>query len=176
MQANHWSRVLPRAVVDDCDRMVNVRKGMHSSREVTGRESVAKGGSGPSWPGRSRGARRKNEQARGRRRNSRREIGSLSKLQEGSDTPASERWPHEDHSPTVSDVLTMLDRLGASLSARERKKRATAFAQARAYIPQLAASGCIAPPPIQASFPKPPLKGGVRVDVNVFEGRIVPDP
>jgi hypothetical protein len=69
----------------------------------------------------------------------------------------------------------MLDRVEASLSARERKKRAVAFAQARAYVPQLGASGCMAPPPIQASFPKPALKRGIRVDVNVFEGRIVPD-
>jgi hypothetical protein len=69
----------------------------------------------------------------------------------------------------------MLDRLEASLPARERKIRVTAFAQARAYIPQLAARGYTAPPPIQASFPKPALKGGIRVDVNIFQGRIVPD-
>lgn len=94
--------------------------------------------------------------------------------QEGSDTLASVRWPHEERPPAVTEVLSMLERLETSLSARERKKRATAFAQARAYVPQLAASGCTAPPPLQASFPKPPLKGGIRVDVNVFEGRIVP--
>jgi hypothetical protein len=69
----------------------------------------------------------------------------------------------------------MLDHVEASLSARERKKRQTAFSQARAYVPQLAATGCTAPPPVQASFPKPALKGGIRVDVNLFEGRILPD-
>jgi hypothetical protein len=74
----------------------------------------------------------------------------------------------------VADVLTLLVRLEAQLSIRERKKRETAFAQARAYVPQLAASGFMAPPPVQASFPKPPLKHGVRVDINVFEGRIIP--
>jgi hypothetical protein len=41
-------------------------------------------------------------------------------------------------------------------------------------VRQLAACDFTAPPPVQQSFPKPALKGGVRVDVNVFEGRIVP--
>lgn len=94
--------------------------------------------------------------------------------QEGSKTLESERWPHTQRPPTVSEVLDMRGRLESRLAPRERQIRQHAFAQARAYVPQLAASGYTAPPKLQASFPKPALRGGIRVDLNVFEGRIVP--
>ena len=68
----------------------------------------------------------------------------------------------------------MLKELEAKLTERENQVRQQAFAQARAYIPHLAASGYTAPPPLQRSFPQAPLKGGVRIDLNLFEGRIVP--
>jgi hypothetical protein len=93
---------------------------------------------------------------------------------QGGGIQESERWPHPERPPAVAEVLDMLDRLEAKLTARERQLRLAAFAQARAYVPQLAASGYTAPPKLQVSFPKPALKGGIRVDLNVFEGRIVP--
>jgi hypothetical protein len=93
---------------------------------------------------------------------------------QGNGTQQAESWPHPQRAPTVADVLDMLTRLEAKLTASERQVRAHAFAQARAYIPQIAATGYTAPPPLQRSFPQPPLMGGIRVDLNIFSGRIVP--
>jgi hypothetical protein len=93
---------------------------------------------------------------------------------QGGGTQESERWAHPERPPTVAEVLDMLARLEAKLTATERQQRQTAFAQARAHVPRLAAAGVSAPPKMQFSFPQPPLKGGLRVDINIFEGRIVP--
>ncbi len=93
---------------------------------------------------------------------------------QGGGTQESESWPNPQQPPTVADVLDMLTKLEAKLTVSERQARQQAFAQARAYVPQLAASGYTAPPPLQRSFPQPPLQGGVRVDLNIFSGRIVP--
>ena len=93
---------------------------------------------------------------------------------QGGGTQESERWPHPEHPPTVGEVLDMLARLEAKLTAAERQQRQTGFAQARAHVPRLATAGVSAPPKLQFSFPQPPLKGGIRVDINIFEGRIVP--
>jgi hypothetical protein len=94
--------------------------------------------------------------------------------QEGSNTIASERWDRPERAPTVKEVLEMLDRLEGKLTAREREVRQRAFAQVRAYVPQIGATPHEAPPIIRKSFPQPALPGGVRVDLNIFEGRIVP--
>jgi hypothetical protein len=93
---------------------------------------------------------------------------------QGGGTQESERWPHPQRPPTVAAVLDMLTRLEAKLTTQERQARLQAFAQARAYIPQIAATGYTAPPPLQRSFPQPPLQGGIRVDLNIFSGRILP--
>lgn len=93
---------------------------------------------------------------------------------QGGGTQQSERWAHPDRPPTVAEVLDMLARLEAKLTPTERQQRQTAFAQAQAHVPRLAAAGVSAPPKMQFSFPQPPLKGGIRVDLNIFEGRIVP--
>jgi hypothetical protein len=93
---------------------------------------------------------------------------------QGGGIQESERWPHPERPPTVAEVLAMLARLEAKLTPRERHLRQTAFAQARAHVQRLAAAGVSAPPKLQFSFPQPPLQGGIRVDVNIFEGRIVP--
>src|SRR5207245_724642 len=93
---------------------------------------------------------------------------------QGGATQESERWPHTERPPTVAEVLEMLARLEAKLTAAELQQRQTAFVQARAHVPRLAAAGVSAPPKLQFSFPQPPLKGGIRVDVNIFAGRIVP--
>jgi hypothetical protein len=68
--------------------------------------------------------------------------------QEGRDTLASERWRHTDRAPTVVEVLDMLDQVEKKLSERDRRIRLEAFAQARAFVPQLAASNFTAPPPL----------------------------
>ena len=68
----------------------------------------------------------------------------------------------------------MLTKLEAKLTPTELQVRQHAFAQARAYVLQIAASSYSAPPPLQRSFPQPPLQGGVRVDLNIFSGRIIP--
>jgi hypothetical protein len=93
---------------------------------------------------------------------------------QGGGTQESERWASPERPPTVAEVLDMLDRLEAKLTDTQRQQRQTAFAQARAHVPRLAAAGVSAPPKMQFSFPQPPLKGGIRVDINIFEGRIVP--
>jgi hypothetical protein len=93
---------------------------------------------------------------------------------QGGGTQQSVRWRHPERPPTVAEVIEMLTELEAKLTEREKQVRQLAFAQARAYIPRLAASGCRAPPPLQRSFPQPALKGGVRVDLNIFEGQIIP--
>jgi hypothetical protein len=93
---------------------------------------------------------------------------------QGGGTQESERWSHPQRSPTIAEVLDMLTKLEARLTANERQARQQAFDQARAYIPQIAASGYSAPPPLQHSFPQPALQGGIRVDLNIFSGRIVP--
>src|SRR5258708_17519835 len=93
---------------------------------------------------------------------------------QGGGTQQAETWPRPQTPPTVADVWEMLTRLEAKLTVGEQQIRQQAFAQARAYIPRLAATGYAAPPPLQRSFPQPPLQGGIRVDLNIFSGRIVP--
>ncbi len=94
--------------------------------------------------------------------------------QEESETLESIRW-HEYRPPAVADVLEMLSALEEKLSSREKEIRKKAFAQAREHVVRLAKVGLIAPPKQQFSFPQPPLKGGRRVDINIFEGRFISD-
>src|SRR4051794_33959939 len=68
---------------------------------------------------------------------------------QGGGTQESERWTYPDRPPTVAEVLEMLDRLEGKLTPTERQQRQTAFVQARAHVPRLAAAGVSAPPKMQ---------------------------
>ena len=93
---------------------------------------------------------------------------------QGGGTEKSVSWAH-DEPPTASDGQRMLDQLAAQLSPAELQARQDAFAQAREFINRAAQAGGIGP--IKKSFPRKPVRGGIRVDIEVQKGiAFVPDP
>jgi len=70
--------------------------------------------------------------------------------------------------PTVAQGLAWLAALRASLSPSERAERERAFEQAEAWVRARPPGGVYAI--VKKSFPNPPLKGGVRVDIEVLAG------
>lgn len=69
----------------------------------------------------------------------------------------------------------MLDDLWQQLTLVERKEREEGFRQARRFVVAAAAASGVDAVVI-VSFPKPKLKGGIRVDIEVRTGRAcIPD-
>jgi hypothetical protein len=69
----------------------------------------------------------------------------------------------------------MLDYLAAQLTDAELQVRQDAFAQAREFVNRAAQAGGIGP--VKKSFPRKPLRGGIRVDIEVQKGiAFTPDP
>lgn len=71
--------------------------------------------------------------------------------------------------PTVAQGLTMVSALYGSLSRTEQKDRATAYAQLIRWISKRPPGGVYAE--FKDSFPKPALRGGIRMDVEVLAGK-----
>src|SRR5262245_4883808 len=77
--------------------------------------------------------------------------------------------------PTASDGQRMLDELAGQLTDAELRARQSAVAQAREFINRAAQAGGVGP--VKKSFPLKPLRGGIRVDIEVQKGKaFVPDP
>lgn len=93
---------------------------------------------------------------------------------QGGGTEESVAWA-QDTPPTRSDGLRMLDQLAARLTASELTARQGAFAEARDFVDRAAQAGGVGP--VKKSFPHKPLRGGIRVDIEVQKGiAFVPDP
>src|SRR5258708_1637799 len=93
---------------------------------------------------------------------------------QGGGTEESIAWAQE-FPPTESAVLAMLDELKNKLTPAEQQARAGAFREARQFVRRAALAGGVTAP-ISKSFPRQPLKGGVRVDFEVIAGQAcVPD-
>jgi hypothetical protein len=93
---------------------------------------------------------------------------------QGCGTEESVAWA-DDAPPTESEVLAMLDELEQKLSPAEQQERASAFREAREFVRRSARAGGITAP-VSKSFPRKPLKGGIRVDFEVIAGQAcVPD-
>jgi len=68
----------------------------------------------------------------------------------------------------------MLDQLAGQLSNAELQARQDAFAQAREFINRAAQAGGVGP--MKKSFPRKPVRGGIRVDIELQKGiAFVPD-
>ena len=93
---------------------------------------------------------------------------------QGGGTEKSVPWA-QSTPPTASDGQRMLDQLAAQLTDAELEARQAAFAQARAFINRAAQAGGVGP--VKKSFPAKPVRGGIRVDIEVQKGMaFVPDP
>ena len=93
---------------------------------------------------------------------------------QGGGLDESVRWG-TDSPPTMSMVLGYIDELEGKLTESEREERELGFRQIREHVRRLAAAGGMDAPHLP-SFPKPPLKGGIRVDLEILAGRAcVPD-
>ncbi len=75
----------------------------------------------------------------------------------------------EPNPPTSLDGLQKLQELASKLTKRQLAARALAFAQAAVFIGKVCpeSGGC---PVGSWSFPRPPLPGGIRVDIEVNAG------
>lgn len=94
---------------------------------------------------------------------------------QGGGVQKSEPWA-QDRPPTVSDVLILLDRLEEQLTAAERRDRQEGLRQAREFVKRAGEQGGL-DAPVERSFPRKKLRGGIRIDVVVFTGRAcVPNP
>jgi hypothetical protein len=69
----------------------------------------------------------------------------------------------------VSEVLGYLDSLEKLLTHVEAEQRAEAFRKMRDLVRRAAASGGLSAGTKQ-SYPKPPVQGGFRVDIEVQAG------
>jgi hypothetical protein len=68
----------------------------------------------------------------------------------------------------------MLDELAAQLTPSELEARQEAFEQAREFVSRAAQAGGVGP--VKKSFPRKPVRGGIRVDIEVQKGiAFVPD-
>jgi len=72
--------------------------------------------------------------------------------------------------PSVDAMLAMLDQLWDVLPATEQRVRADCFAHARQFLRKAAERGGMVAPTLK-SFRNPKLKGGVRVDIEVWTGQ-----
>jgi hypothetical protein len=92
---------------------------------------------------------------------------------QGGGTEKSVPWA-QSTPPTASDGQRMLDELAAQLTDAELQARQDAFAQAREFIERSAQAGGVGP--VKKSFPRKPVRGGIRVDIEVQKGlALIPD-
>jgi hypothetical protein len=91
---------------------------------------------------------------------------------QGPYTEKSVSWSRSDP-PTKTEVLDMLRRLVAKLSARELEDRAECIEKVRRLIEQASADGIDAP--VIKSFRNKKMRGGVRVDIEVQAGKACVD-
>lgn len=93
---------------------------------------------------------------------------------QGGGTEKSVPWA-QDTPPTAGDGQRMLDQLAAQLTSAELQARQDAFTEAREFIDRAAQAGGVGP--MKKSFPRKPVRGGIRVDIEVQKGiAFVPDP
>jgi hypothetical protein len=68
----------------------------------------------------------------------------------------------------------MLDDLAGQLTEAELRARQDAFAQAHEFVDRAAQAAGVGP--IKKSFPRKPVRGGIRVDIEVQKGiAFIPD-
>ncbi|MFL5358507.1 hypothetical protein [Archangium sp.] len=70
--------------------------------------------------------------------------------------------------PPVAEGLALATALYSSLSRAEQKERATGYAQLTRWVASRPPAGVAAV--VKMSFPKPALRGGIRMDVEVLAG------
>jgi hypothetical protein len=86
---------------------------------------------------------------------------------QGGGTEQSVPWAQRTP-PTAIDGQRMLDELAALLTDAELQARRDAFVQAREFINRAAQAGGVGP--MKKSFPRKPVRGGIRVDIEVQKG------
>lgn len=92
---------------------------------------------------------------------------------QGGGTEESVPWA-QSSPPTASDGHRMLEELAARLTPAELQARQDGFAQAHDFINRAAQAGGVGP--VKKSFPRKPVRGGIRVDIEVQKGMaFVPD-
>src|SRR5437870_5641689 len=92
---------------------------------------------------------------------------------QGGGTEKSVPWA-QSTPPTASNGQRMLDDLAAQLTDAELQARQDAFAQAREFFNRAAQAGGVGP--VKKSFPRKPVRGGIRVDTEVQRGiAFIPD-
>ncbi len=93
---------------------------------------------------------------------------------QGGGTEESVAWAQSEP-PTESEGQDFLDQLASTLNPSELKARQGALTEARQFIERAARCGGVGV--TKRSFPRRPLKGGIRVDIEVQKGlAFVPDP
>jgi hypothetical protein len=86
---------------------------------------------------------------------------------QGSGTEKSVSWDLAAP-PTKSEVVALLDQLWAALTRTEQDERKDCYASAKSYIRQAPQAGIAAQ--FAISFRNRKLRGGVRIDLEVWAG------
>lgn len=92
---------------------------------------------------------------------------------QGHGTEKSQSWA-QDHPPTKTDILELLQRLWESLTSEEQEARQTCYEAARQYVQQAPTTGIDAQH--IRSFRNRRKRGGVRIDLEIRIGKACIDP